>query len=197
MMPLLSDEEISPRSPPAEEPGFGALATAKGALPLQAMQINAQIEGLTAHVTVSQTFVNTLDEPIEATYIFPLPDRTAVTRFHMEVGGREVEGVLKERAAARQEYTTALKQGHQAAITEEERPGTFTMRVGNLMPGEEAVVHLSLVGSLPYDNGEATFRFPLVVAPRYVPGKPLPGPSVGTGTVPDTDAAPDASRTVP
>jgi Ca-activated chloride channel family protein len=214
-MPLLSDEEVAYccgarfqscqdnmarlESCPteADESGFGALATANGALPLQAMEVNAQIEGLLSHLTVSQTFVNTLDEPIEATYIFPLPDRMAVTRFHMEVGGREVEGVLKERAAARREYRTALKQGHQAAITEEERPGTFTMRVGNLMAGEEAVVRLSLVGSLPYDNGEATFRFPLVVAPRYVPGKPLPGPAVGTGTAADTTAVPDASRVTP
>jgi Ca-activated chloride channel family protein len=193
-VPLLSDEEVARRLPLEDEPGFGALTTAKGALPLQAMQVYAQIEGLLAHVTVSQTFVNTLDELIEATYVFPLPDRMAVTRFLMEVGGREVEGVLKERAAARQEYTAVIKQGHQAAITEEERPGTFTMRVGNLMPGEEAVVQLAMVGSLPCDNGESTFRFPLVVAPRYVPGKPLPGPSVGTGTIPDTDKAPDASR---
>jgi Ca-activated chloride channel family protein len=36
-----------------------------------------------------------------------------------------------------------------------------------------------------------------VVAPRYVPGTPLPGPSVGDGQVPDTDAVPDASRITP
>src|SRR5262249_6027135 len=82
-------------------------------------------------------------------------------------------------------------------ITEEERAGVFTMRVGNLMPGEEAVVQLTLVGPLPYGNGEATFRFPLVVAPRYVPGKPLAISAVGTGTAHDTDAAPDASRVTP
>src|SRR5208283_732398 len=41
------------------------------------------------------------------------------------------------------------------------------------------------------------FRFPLVVAPRYIPGKPLPGPSVGDGTAVDTDAVPDASRISP
>ena len=193
-LPLLSDDEISRCIPVEEEPGFGSLATDQGHLPLKAMQVKAQIEGLLAHATVCQTFVNTLDEPIEATYIFPLPDRMAVTQFRMEVGGREIEGMLKERAAARQEYSAALKQGQRAAITEEERPGVFTLRVGNLLPGEEAAVQLSLVGPLPYDNGEATFRFPLVVAPRYVPGKPLPAPSVGTGTAPDTDAAPDASR---
>jgi Ca-activated chloride channel family protein len=115
----------------------------------------------------------------------------------MSVAGREIDGVLRERAAARREYTAAVQQGHHAAITEEDRAGVFTLRVGNLLPGEEAVVHLSLVGPIPYSNGEAMFRFPLVVAPRYVPGKPLPGPAVGTGTAPDTDAAPDASRVSP
>lgn len=56
------------------------------------------------------------------------------------------------------------------------------MRVGNLPPGETATVHLTLTGPLPYSDGEATFRFPLVVAPRYIPGSPLPGAPVGDGT---------------
>jgi Ca-activated chloride channel family protein len=196
-LPRLSDEELNRYVPVEEEPGFGSLAARQGHLPLKAMQVNAQIEGLVAHTTVAQTFVNTFDEPIEATYIFPLPDRMAVTRFHLEVGGREVEGVLKERTAARRDYIKALKAGHRAAITEEERPGVFTMRVGNLMPGDEATVHLSLVGPIPFYNGEATFRFPLVVAPRYVPGKPLDSKDVGSGVQPDTDAVPDASRVTP
>src|SRR5262249_43715309 len=68
---------------------------------------------------------------------------------------------------------------------------------GNLMPGEEATVRLTLTELLPYDDGEVTFRFPLVVAPRYIPGTPLPGPSVGDGTAVDTDAVPDASRITP
>ncbi len=65
------------------------------------------------------------------------------------------------------------------------------------MPGERAVVELTLCGVLPYADGEATFRFPLVVAPRYIPGAPLPGPSVGDGTAVDTTAVPDASRISP
>jgi Ca-activated chloride channel family protein len=71
------------------------------------------------------------------------------------------------------------------------------MRVGNLMPGEVATVRLTLTGPLALDAGEATFRFPLVVAPRYIPGQPLPGASVGSGTAEDTDAVPDASRITP
>ena len=62
-------------------------------------------------MTVRQTFVNATDEPLEATYIFPLPDRAAVTEFRMEVAGRVVEGVLKERGQARREYGQAMRRG--------------------------------------------------------------------------------------
>jgi Ca-activated chloride channel family protein len=71
------------------------------------------------------------------------------------------------------------------------------MQVGNLPPGETATVRLTLAGVLPYSDGEVTFRFPLVVAPRYIPGTPLPGEQAGAGVRPDTDAVPDASRISP
>jgi Ca-activated chloride channel homolog len=194
---ILTDEEVSRCLPAGEEAGFGALTTARGPLPLKALDVQARIDGLLAAVEVTQTFVNTHAEPLEATYIFPLPDRAAVTSFRLEVAGRVVEGVLQERGAARREYDRAIQAGHRAAIAEEERPDVFTLRVGNLPPGETAAVHLRLTGPLAHDGGEATFRFPLVVALRYIPGAPLPGASVGAGTVCDTDAVPDASRISP
>lgn len=177
--------------------GFGALETDRGRLPLTALAVEARIVGLIAETRVWQTFRNALDEPLEATYIFPLPDRAAVTSFSMHVAGRTVNGELKERGQAREEYDAAIASGHRAAIAEEERSGVFHLRVGNLPPHEEAVVELTLVGPVPVSDGEATFRFPLVVAPRYTPGIPLDGPSVGAGTTPDTDQVPDASRVTP
>jgi Ca-activated chloride channel family protein len=197
-LPELLDDELKRHSSSEEDDaGFGALATERGCLPLKALDVQARLDGLIAQVMLTQTFVNTHAEALEATYIFPLPDRAAVTRFRLEVAGRIVEGELKERGAARQEYEQAIQKGHRAAITEEERPGVFTMRVGNLPAGEEATVRLTLTGPLPYSDGEATFRFPLVVAPRYIPGTPLPGAAVGDGTAADTDAVPDASRISP
>src|SRR5262249_3398538 len=153
-LPLLTDEEIARGRPALDDSGFGALETARGHLPLKAMEVRGRIDGLLAQVDVHQTFVNALDEPLEATYIFPLPDRAAVTRFRMEVAGRVVEGVLEERSKARQEYEQAIEAGHRASIAEEERPGVFTMRVGNLLPGEEATVRLTMAGPLPYADGE-------------------------------------------
>ncbi len=73
----------------------------------------------------------------------------------------------------------------------------FSVRVGNLGPGEEATIEMRLTGPLSFEDGEATFRFPLVVAPRYTAGTPLPGDQTGSGLAADTDAVPDASRVTP
>src|SRR5580693_5584517 len=183
----------------AAEPGagLGALATSRGNLPLDAVDVRAAIAGTSARVELTQEFRNPFDVPLEATYIFPLPDRAAVTGMRMKCAGHVVEGVLRERSRARDEYDRAIAEGRRAAIAEEDRPDVFTMRVGNIAPGERVTVRLVLAQRLPYGDGELTFRFPLVVAPRYIPGHPLPGAPAGSGVAADTDAVPDASRISP
>ncbi len=206
-LPLL---DMSPDAAPNPEAGVGTLATSRGNLPLQAVDIAAAIHGTTALVEVTQRFQNPHDIPLEATYIFPLPDRAAITAMRMEGKDRVIDAVLKERAQARQDYDDAVARGRQAAIAEEERPDVFTMRVGNIEAGEKVTARLTLAQPLAYDDGELTFRFPLVVGPRYIPAGPsldwrecgqgeglLDGPPVGTGTSPDTAAVPDASRITP
>lgn len=193
-LPLLQENEIRPAD---SEAGFGALQTARGALPLKAMEVRAAITGLTYDLTLRQTFVNNLDVPMEATYIFPLPSRAAVSSFRLEVAGRVIEGQLKERGQARQEYQQAIQRGHRAALAEEDRPSLFNMKVGNIVPGETARVELTLNGLLTFADGEAEFRFPFVVAPRYIPGQALAGDQVGDGVAWDTDRTPDASRLSP
>lgn len=192
---LLTDQELAQAS--AEEAGFGMLRSERGPFPLQALSVRAAIDGLLADVEVCQTFVNVFTEALEATYIFPLPDRAAVSSFVMEVAGRRIEGVLKERSQARADYDSAIQAGHRAAISEEERSNVFSLRVGNLLPNEQAKVRFRMAMPLLFSGGEATFRFPLVVAPRYIPGTPLPGDNVGSGMAWDTDAVPDASRISP
>ena len=177
--------------------GLGTLATRRGNLPLDAVDVRAAIAGTSASVEMTQGFRNPFDVPLSATYIFPLPDRAAVTAMRMECAGHVVEGVLKERSRAREDYDQAIAEGRRAAIAEEDRPDVFTMRVGNIAPGERVTVRLTLAQPLPYSDGEVTFRFPLVVAPRYIPGSPLPEAPAGSGVAADTDAVPDASRISP
>ena len=193
---------LAPEPVPANDlPGTGVLRAGARVLPLRAVEIDAQVVGLAATTRVRQRFVNPADMPIEVTYVFPLPGRAAVTSFTATLGSRRITGVLKEREAAREAYDLAVASGQRAAIAEEDRPEVFSIRVGNLLPGEDAGVELELTGPVAVEGGEATYRFPLVVADRYTAGATLAGEQsgleLGLGLGQDTDAVPDASRVTP
>jgi len=161
-------------------------------LAMTGLHVRAQIVGPIANVLVRQTFHNPLDEMIEAVYIFPLSPRAAVHQFRMQLGDRVVEGEVQEKSQARQTYKTGLRQGHRAALVEQQRDNVFTTTIGNIPPGETLSLELCYAERLEMDECDTTFRFPLVVAPRYFPGSPLPT-SQGLGSCPDTTRVPDAS----
>lgn len=167
-------------------------------LPLSSVQILARVEERIAGVSLSQTFVNPLNEPLEAIYTFPLAGGSAVTSFEATVGSRVLKGLVRERGAARHEYREAIKKGHRAGLLEQERDNIFTVQLGNLPPGEEVVIRIQYCEQLPFfEDGTTELRMPLVAAPRYIPGTPLDRDSVGNGVEEDTDRVPDASRISP
>ena len=124
IVPLTTERAAEP------EAGLGALATSRGNLPLAAVDIRAAIAGTSASVELIQSFRNPFDVPLEAMYVFPLPDRAAVTAMRMECAGHVVEAALKERSRAREDYDQAIAEGRRAAIAEEDRADVFTMRAG-------------------------------------------------------------------
>jgi len=168
-----------------------------GPLPLVEVSAKTTIDGLVATTVYTQRFTNPTTDHLEASYIFPLPSRAGVTGFFATLGGRRIEGLLKERGEARANYAQAMAESKRAAIIESERSDVFTAKVGNIAPGEGAVIELTVTGLIAVEDGEATFRFPLVCAPRYISGEVLGEERAGLGQSADTDAVPDASRLNP
>ncbi|MBS2025630.1 MAG: VWA domain-containing protein [Deltaproteobacteria bacterium] len=167
-------------------------------LPLAGVAIEAKVSSFVAEVTVRQTFKNPHTEALEAEYVFPLAGGCAVGRFELRVAGRVVVGKVEERGEARRQYQEALAQGKRAAILEQERSNVFTVKVGNLPPGEEAQVLLTYSERLAFfEDGASELRLPLVVAPRYVGGQELEREQSGSGVVGDSTTVPDASRLSP
>lgn len=194
---ILNEADYERYRVPSDLGSFGSLSTASGVLPLQSMDLQGHISGLLYRLKLVQRFYNPYNQPLEATYIFPLPGRAAVSSFVMQTEQRRVLGRLEERGEARRQYQQAIAQGKQAALAEEERSEVFTMTVGNIPPHQFVEVELELHGPLTFADGRAMFRFPLVVAPRYIPGVAYAGEGVGRGVAHDTNAVPDASRISP
>src|SRR5713101_2843460 len=165
--------------------------------PLKHTSARAEISGFLSRVVVTQEFENPFDEKIEAVYTFPLPQNAAVDDMTMIVGDRTVRGKILRREEAEAVYEAAKTNGQTASLLNQERPNIFTQSVANILPGEQIKITISYVETLKYEDGAYEFMFPMVVAPRYVPGSPSTTPQQGNGFASDTNKVPDASRITP
>ena len=165
--------------------------------PLLSTDVHMDVSGMVARVQVRQRFVNPTAQWREAVYVFPLPDKAAVDHLTIHIGERVIEGQIKERAEARRTYENAKAEGRKTTLVEHERPNMFTTSVANIGPGEEIVVALEYQEALRYDDGSFRLRFPLAIAPRYIPGAPAETTGAGRGWSQATLQVPDADRITP
>ncbi len=164
--------------------GVGGLRARAGrgdtrALPLDGVRVRADLVGFVGSVSVKQTFVNPWDDVIEAEYVFPLIDDAAVTGFVMEISGRRIRAVVREREEAAYIYEAAKRAGRRAALLTQERANVFAQRVANIGPRERVDIEITYFHTLRQDDGELEFVVPMVVAPRYKGGALARGGGVG------------------
>jgi len=161
---------------------------------LQETRVDAEIAGVLARVRVTQVFKNPLSSRLEASYVFPMPENCAVDAYSFQIGERVVIGEVKEKEEARKVYQQARDEGRKAALLEQERANVFTQSIANIPANSVVIVNIEYVHPLEIDENRYVFRFPMTVAPRYIPGTQTDRPNVGRGWASDTDQVPDASR---
>lgn len=158
--------------------------------PLKHTEVQAKIAGNLSRIEVIQSFENPFNKPLEAVYVFPLPDEAAVDEMEIKIGEKIIKGSIKKREEAQEIYQQAKKEGRTAGLLEQERDNIFTQSLANIQPGEQIDVTIRYADSLKFIGGNYEFVFPMVVGPRYIPGTPIDGSG-------DTNQVPDASRITP
>jgi len=163
-------------------PGTGGMVTRRGEkeipLPLRHTDVKAKVTGYIATVEVTQQFHNPYDSKIEAVYVFPLPENSAVNEFVMMIGARQIRGIIREREEAEKIYEEARSQGYTASLMTQERPNIFTQSVANIEPGKQIDVNIKYYNTLAYMDGWFEFVFPMVVGPRFNPAGSTQGVGV-------------------
>ena len=138
---------------------------------LTATSARGWITGPVAHVEITQSWENPNQDPVDALYIFPLPENAAVTDLKLVIGQRVIRGEMKRREEARQAYEQARSEGRVAGLLDQERPNIFAQRVANLMPGERIQVVISLDHEIRCEGPHCEYSFPTVVGPRFIPAR--------------------------
>ena len=146
--------------------------TEDGLVPLPQLftRIELTVSGLLVHGVVEQAFVNPGETPLEAVYVFPLPDRAAVHALEMHVGDRRIVAVVQEREEARRTYEKAREEGKKAGLLEHRKGNLFTTAVSGINPGERVTVRIEYVQEAGWNGHEFETVVPLTYTPRYHPG---------------------------
>mmetsp|Transcript_8048 Transcript_8048/g.12312 ORF Transcript_8048/g.12312 Transcript_8048/m.12312 type:complete len:924 (+) Transcript_8048:230-3001(+) len=178
-----------------------------GCMPMRSADIRGSIVDGIVEVTLTQEF-ETYVCPFcfwpdfglaQGRYQLPLDEKAAVTAFRAEIGDRVIDGIVKDKDEAEQEYNDAVEAGKPAALAEQTRPDIFKISIGNMPPNEVVRVILTYVAPLEV-FGADTYRFvlPTSIAPRYHPrdeDEPIPnltpllnnGVQIGLGVVSSAD----------
>jgi Ca-activated chloride channel family protein len=140
------------------------------AIPLVGVHLSAEAGGGLARVVVEQRFANVHADPLTATYQLPLPADGAVVGFSFLIGERRIVGEIDRKHRARERFEQAVAQGRTAAILDQDRSSLFTQEIGNIPPGAEIVAEITVEQPLHWREGSWEWRFPTVVAPRFMGG---------------------------
>src|ERR1700687_400128 len=132
-------------------------------------EVAISVTGMIARTRLTQLFHHAGSDFVEGIYVFPLPEQAAVDHLQVQIGERLIEGEIQAKDDARRSFERTKQEGRKPPLLEQQRPNLFTSSVAAIGPNEMVQVRIEYQQSLAYENGEYRLRFPLAVAPRYVP----------------------------
>lgn len=149
-----------------QAPYFAIEGSPGEAFPLLSSTAKVRITGNIADVTVTQSYRNEGQSPVEAVYVFPGSTRAAVYGLVMHIADRTIQARIKEKEQAKRDYEQAKQEGKSASLLEQNKPNVFTMNVANILPGDLIRVELHYTETLFLQDKLYEFVYPMSIGPR-------------------------------
>ena len=134
---------------------------------LKSVKAKGLVKGLLFEMTVTQHYKNDTNKNLETVYTFPLSWGATFMDLTVEMGGKRLCGVVTERKEATRRYEKAISEGDAPIMLEKNSEGLYTVNLGNLKAGEEAVIEYTYSQLLKYEEGSVRLTLPTTIAPRY------------------------------
>ncbi|KAH3765890.1 protein mono-ADP-ribosyltransferase PARP4 [Pelomyxa schiedti] len=153
------DPELwSKKKKPKEQ--CGLMSDTGQPIPLQAVSIHAKLVDIVGQVVVLQEYFNSSSTAIEAKYVFPLDEKSAVVGFECFIADKHIIGVVKEKEEAHREYKEAIERGDGAYLLDEAQPNVFTVSVGNLPPSTNVIIKITYITEIESEGDARKFICP-------------------------------------
>ena len=128
---------------------------------IREVRIDGRVRDQVAEVQVSQTFHNPGSFPLEAEFLFPLPEEGAIQNFVLLVDGRELPGRLLSKDEARRIYEEIVRTKRDPALLEYMGRGLYRTSVFPIPPGADRKVTMRYTQLCKRDRDVVEFAYPL------------------------------------
>jgi len=142
----------------------GLLVPTEQALPplgIKSHRVAVQVKDGVATTALTEVFINTTKNRLEATYVFPIPGEAALVEFAMYVNGKRQTGEIVEAEKARTVYEDIVRRMRDPGLLEYMGARLLKLRVFPIEPESTQKIEVSYAYALPFDNGVYRYSFPL------------------------------------
>jgi len=136
---------------------------------LQEHRVLIRIVDQAARVEVERVFFNPNPWPAEGVYLFPLPEKAAVSKFTLSMGGRQVPGELLDANRAREIYRRIVHRRRDPGLLEYAGRRLLRARIFPIPPRGQARITLAYEQLLNPVGGVLELVYPLK-SDRFAPG---------------------------
>lgn len=134
---------------------------------LKSVVASGRLSGLLFEMTVRQSYRNETKRTLETVYTFPLAWGAVLLGLDVELGGKRLSGAVVKKKEAERRYENAISDGDSPILLEKSADGLYTVNLGNLKPGEDAVIEYRYAQLLHFEQGHIRVTVPTTIAPRY------------------------------
>lgn len=152
---------------PTTEPTALLRASGGQAPSLRHVGAHGRVAGLMLSMTVRQSYRNDTRDTLETVYTFPLAWGAVLTGLAVEIAGRRLTGSVLAQQEAEARYEEAVAGGDSPILVRRSSDRLHTVELGNLRPGEEAVIEIRYAQLLRVEQGRVRLSVPTTIAPRY------------------------------
>jgi len=139
-------------------------------VPLKEVLVEATIDSSCALATIDfqMTYVNPGDRPILTTYEFPLDEDTVLSALTIITADQTIVAEIQEKKEARENFDQIIEDGDVGVFVERREGDKFmSIKIGNLLPGEEITISAQMILTLQVVNEAWSFILPVAFYPNY------------------------------
>lgn len=136
-------------------------------LTLKKVRINGSVIGKFGTFEIEQEYKNNTNKVLEVSYTFPIVETATVVGFEIDVEGKVLKGICKEKNEAKKEYAENMVKGNSAYLMEQETANVFKISIGKIDKNENVKIKINYIDKFEIIDNNIQILIPTLVTPKY------------------------------